>query len=77
MTYFWYDDGTKDGRKFNERVIYLRKNNRMERYTVTKRLINQEDAYLKGAFIAHDNTDSTFTKHAVIDNIFITYKPLP
>jgi hypothetical protein len=77
ISYFWYNDGTKDGRQFNKRIIDLKKTNRLERYAVTKRLINQEDAYLRGSFIHHENEDSSFTKHAVIENISVTYKSLP
>lgn len=77
ISYFWYDDGTKDGRKFNERIIELKKSNRPEFYTVTKRLIKNENTYLRGSFISHENEDSIFTKHAVIENISISYKPLP
>jgi len=77
ISYFWYDDGTKDGRKFNERIIDLKKTNHSERYTVTKRLMKYENAFLRGSFISHGNQDSTFTKHAVVENISIAYKPLP
>ena len=77
ISYFWYDDGTEDGRVLNERTIDLRKTNRSEHYTVTKKLIKYENAFLRGSFISHENQDSTFTKHAVIEKISVTYKPLP
>lgn len=77
VSYFWYDDGTKDGRKINIRKMDLKKNNRFQYYRVTKRLIKPENAFLSGKFVDHENQDSIFTKHAAINDISITYKPLP
>lgn len=73
--WFWYDDGTKGGKKIPWERKDLVKNNRPTIITLRKELDDPRVTHIKGKFLGHTDQPGHWEKHAMVSNITITRKP--
>ncbi len=71
--YFWYENGTEEGVREYFRPVRLKKNNKSNLYSLSKRLTDIKYTHIKGFILDHDNTNNNFIMHAQVFGIKITY----
>jgi hypothetical protein len=69
--YYWYDDGTEAGTRDYFKPVRLKKTDRPNIYSVSKKLTNTKFTNLRGYILDHDNADTNFVKHAVVMEITV------
>ncbi len=69
--YFWYDDGTENGEKYNFPENKIKKEDTWRYYTISLKTTDPKITHLKGFLLNDDNTDTDWAKKAEIENISI------
>ena len=73
-SYFWYDDGTKNGYIDYIPFIVYKKTKRMMVLSTSKRNRNKKVTHIKGWVLNHDNQGIDFKKHVEVQSIIVAKK---
>ena len=74
--YFWYDDGTDEGRKISRERKKLDKDGKIKQYMLAKKLTDPKVTHIKGFLLDDRNKDTLYIKHADVTDIKLDVKPL-
>lgn len=72
--WFWYDDGTEEGKRDSFPEIPLKKDGKLQLYKVSKQLNDTSYTHLKGRILNSDPTENPLKRQADLFQIRITYE---
>ncbi|MDZ7739099.1 MAG: DUF4296 domain-containing protein [Bacteroidales bacterium] len=67
--WFWYDDGSEEGKKIMWERKKLKKNSRPEFITIREELDDPRVTHIQGRLLNHDPQSGHWEKHALVSNI--------
>jgi hypothetical protein len=73
--YFWYDDGTTEGKQIPIKDQPLPKDNQIHQYTLSGTCNDSSITHLKGFLLDDKNKDTLYMKHADVLDIRVVFKP--
>ncbi|HCC71530.1 MAG TPA: hypothetical protein DEQ09_10330 [Bacteroidales bacterium] len=74
QVWFWYDDGTEEGKIIPWEKKILGKSNRPVTITMKKELTDPRVTHIKGKLLNHTDQSGHWEKHAMVSNISILKK---
>ncbi|MFP4488124.1 MAG: DUF4296 domain-containing protein [Bacteroidales bacterium] len=69
--WFWYDDGSEEGKKIMWDKKKLKKNSRPEFINIREKLDDPRVTHIKGRLLNHDSQSGHWEKHAIVSNITV------
>ncbi len=73
--YFWYDDGSRDGRRLYLPTRYYQKGEKVEEYSITRELMDDKFTRLRGSILDYDPKEGNWSMNANVEDIQVTYLP--
>ena len=74
LAYFWYDDGTVEGKKIPFPESRIQKDEKWMYHTISLKTTDPKITHLKGFLLEHDSLDGDWAKHVKIENISIRFQ---
>ena len=71
IAYFWYDDGTAEGKKIWFPESRILKNDNWKYHTISLKYYDPKITHLKGFLLEHRNGEGDWAKHVEIENISV------
>ncbi len=72
--WFWYDDGSKYGKRDSFPSTPITKDGKLHFYSVSKELTDTLTTHIKGWVFDHKNSDTAFTKNADVYQLRVDFK---
>lgn len=69
LVWFWFDDGSEEGKKIMWDKKELKKNSRPETINMREKLDDPRVTHIKGRLLNHDPQTGHWEKHAIVTNI--------
>ena len=77
IAYFWYDDGTEEGKIIYFPESRIPKNDEWQYHSISLKASDPKITHLKGFLLSNDTLSGDWSKHVDIENISIRFKKLP